>query len=224
MPDKVKSQINNVKAEIAEWPKDQQGSFVGGITIGLHLAALFAKEAGCDIVKDKEFEELVNFLDRNCPPIKRRNQAAQKTKPARDQLAHDIEELLKRAIACRARIPKDLFDTSLDIEDIVHKCFLTVVAIANRSKLDDAIQDIRIMRSIPGGGVVDRESVKSEVEACCEEYPIEIAAIERFNEMTKRNNFNSKDIWIYLRSNVGLDYGYEDDELREIDARYQSAD
>jgi hypothetical protein len=217
----VKNQIDELKTEIAAWPKDQKGSFVGGITEGLCLGVLIAKAVGCDIAKDDDFKELLNFLDRNCPPVKRRRKSAQKPQPARDQLVDDIKALLRRAIACRLRIPKDTFDTSLDVEDEVNKLFLTVVAIANRSALDDAIQDIRIMRSIAGGGVVDRETVKSEVEICHEKFPIEIAAIERFNELSKRNNFKLKDIWIYLRSNVGLDYGYEDDELREIDARYQ---
>jgi hypothetical protein len=222
MSENVKKQIDEIKAEIEEWPEEQKGSFVDGIATGLHLAVI-AKQAGCDILKDKDFAELASFLDRHWPAVKKRNKSAQKPKPARDQLAEDIKGLLRRAIACRLRIPKDTFDTSLETEEEINKWLLTVVAIANRSKLDDAIQDIRIMRSIAGGGAVDRESVKSEVETCHEKFPIEIAAVERFNELSKRSSFKVKDIWTYLRSNVGLNYGYEDDELRDIDVRYRDA-
>src|ERR1035441_2180762 len=136
MSDNVNSQINKLKAEIAGWPRDQKGSYVGGICAGLSLAVLIAKEAGCDmsnIAKDKGLEEFMSFLDRNCSPVKRRQEAPQKPKPAREQLADDIKEFLHRSIACRLRIPKDTFDTSLDAEDVVNTLFLTVVAIANRS-------------------------------------------------------------------------------------------
>ena len=220
MSEKVKKQIDEIKAEIGEWPNDQKRSFVDGIATGLHLAVI-AKLDGCDIVNDKDIAEFTSCLDGNWPPVKRRNKSAQKLKSARDQLAEDIKDFLRRAIACRLRISKDAFDTSLDTEDEVNKLLLTVIAIANRSELDDAIHDIQIMRSITGGGLVDRESIKSEVETCYEKFPIEIAAIERFNELSKRSSFKVNDIWIYLRSNMGLDYGYEDDKLREIDARYQ---
>lgn len=221
MTDELKNQINELKADIADCPKDQKGSFVMGVTQGLCLGVSLAKVAGYDTTKDKELAELLDFLCRDCPPMKTRNKATQKPKPARDQLADDIKELLRRAIAARLRIRKDTFDSSLDAEEVVNKYFLIVVAIANRSALDDAIQDIRIMRSIAGGGEVDRECVRAEVEFCYEKFRIEIAGMEHFNELSKRSNFEMKNIWIYLRANVPVSFGYDDDELRQIDARYQ---
>jgi hypothetical protein len=222
MTDEVKNQLDMLKAEIAEWPKDEKRSFVGGITEGLCLGVLIAKAAGYDIAKDKDLKQLFSFLDHNCPPLKRRKVGAPKPKPARDQLFEDIKELLRRAIAGHLRIPKDTFDTSLDAEDQVNKCLLTVVAIGNRNALNDAIQDIQIMRSI-AGGVVDRASVRSEVESCYERFRTEVDGVTEFKKLSKRGTIRPKDIWIYLRANVGLNCEYEDDDLREIDARYQTA-
>ena len=221
MTEELKNQISELKAKVVDWPKDQKGSYVEGISEGLSLGLSFAKLAGYDAAKDDELIELLNFFIHDCPSAKKRSKAKLKSKPARDQLADDIKTLLWRAIAGRLRIPKDTFDTSLDVEDVVHKYFLIVVAIANRSALDDSIQDIRIMRAIAGGGPVDCESVKSEVEFCYENFRTEIAAIEQFNELSKRSNFKMKDIWIFLRANVPVNYGHDDDELREIDARYR---
>jgi len=223
MTDELNRQLDKLKAQVAEWPIEQKASHIGGIFDGLRLAILIAKESGCNLGKDNYLNELVNHLGgQKYPPVKRRNEATQNPKPARNQLGDDIKVLLRRAIASRLQISKETFDASLDADDTVNKCLLTVIAIANRSALDDAIQDIQIMRSIAGGGDVDRASVKSEVETCHEKFPIEIAAIKRFNEYSKRSNFKLKDIWSHLRSNVRLDSRYDDDELRAIDARYQS--
>jgi hypothetical protein len=223
MSDEIKNKVTQLKGQIAEWPIEQRAIFMDGISEGLCIAVLIAEEAGVKLGKDPNFDDLSLYLCRQeCPPVKKRDKSVQEPKSARDQLAADIKRFLLRAIACRLRIPKDRFDTSLDVEDMIKKYFHIIVAIANRSALDDAIHDIQIMRSIAGGGLVDRESVKSEVETCHEKFGTEIASVERFNELTKRSNFKLKDVWIYLRSNEHLDLGYEDDELREIDARYQS--
>lgn len=220
MPDHIKNQIDELQNDIEASPKDQKASFMHGIAAGLGLVAFMAKEAGCDLSTNADFQEFVGYLVHHTPPLKKRTGAGQKPRPARDQLADDIRELLRLAIAGRLRIPKPTFDTSLEAEELVNRCLLTVVAIANRSALDDAIQDLRIMRSI-AGGVVDRETVKAEVESCYEKFRVEIAAVERFNEMTKRESFQPRDVWSYLRANVQVDYGYDDEgELDEIDARY----
>lgn len=223
MKHELKKKIDELRAEVVGWPKDQRGSFAGGVSIGLLLAAVFAKDAGCEILKDNNFRELLGFLNRNCPPVKRRNEAAQKSKPARDQLYDDTKELVRRAIAGRLGISKDTYDTSWEAWEDANKHLLTAIAIANRKALDDAIADIQTLHSIVGGGDMDRETVKAEVKMCYEKFPIEIASIERFNELSERKGFKQKDLWIFLRSNTPLISGHDDDEMREIDARYKSA-
>lgn len=224
MKDQIKSQIGKLKQQVAEWPTEQKASFIGGISEGLCLAVLIAKEAGCNLAKEGSLVELADYLGgQKCPPVKRRNQAAQQPKPAKQQLFEDTKELVRRAIAGRLGISKKTHDTSWDAWDDVNQHLFTVIAIANRKALDDAIADLQILRSIAGSGEVDRESVKAEVEMCYEKFPIEIAAIERFNELSKRRNFQHQDIWAFLRSNTPVRLGHDDDELRELDARYQSA-
>lgn len=220
MATKLESQINKLKAEIEGWPKEQKGSFVGGICEGLLIGVLAAGTSGREIAENTAIKELMDFLGHHSWPVKRR-QSPQQPKPSRDQLCDDIKALLQRAISCHLRIPKEAFDTSLDVEDKVDSILTTVIAIANRKSLDDAIQDIQVVRSIMGGGVVHRETVKSEVESCHENFSKEIAAVEQFNDMSKRNAFKPKDIWISLRSILVVDYGYQDEALQEIDTRYQ---
>ena len=222
MSDQIKTLFDKLKAQVAEWPSDQKASFIGGISDGLRLAILIANEAGCNLARNSYLGDLVKFLgDQKCPPVKRRNEAAQKPKSSRDQLLDDMRELLRRTIAGRLRISKNTYDTSWDAWDEVNKCLLTVIAITNRRALDDTIADIQIIRSVAGGGPVDRETVKSEVEACEERFPMEIAAIEGFNELSKRRGIKHKDIWIYLTSKTQVILGHDDDELRDIDARYK---
>lgn len=223
MSNEIKEKVGELKTEISEWPIDQKASFMAGISEGLCLALVIAEEAGVKLAKDANLYDLSKYLcEQKCPPVKKRAKSTRAPTCARGQLADDIKKLLLRSVACRLRIPKITFDTSLDVEDLVTKYFFIIVAIANRSKLDDAIQDIRIMRTIAGGGLIDRLSVRSEVETCYDEFNTEIASVERFNEMTKNGNFRAKDIWLYLRSVERLDSEYEDDELQEIDARYRN--
>jgi hypothetical protein len=222
MPDQTTNQIQELKNEIAGWPKDQKASFMRGILDGLSIAVMCAEEVGCDIKENENFREFVDFLIPNAPPVKTRNPAAQHPKSERDQLFKDIKELLRRAIAGRLRIPKNTYDESLDAEEFVNNCLLTVIAIGNRDALDDTIMDLQIMRSITGEGTVDREAVKTEVESCHEKFRTEWGAITNFNELASKGIFKPKDIWAYLRSNVPVNYGYDDDELREIHTRYDA--
>lgn len=223
MPNQTISQIQNLKNEIAGWPREQKASFTRGIAEGLALGSLVAKEAAdCDIRTHEDFQEFASFLFQNSPPVKIRNTSTQRPKSERDLLFEDIKELLRRAIAGHLRIPKEAYDESLDAEELVNNCLLTVIAIGNRNALDDAIQDLQIMRSITGEGTVEREAVKTEVESCHEKFRTEWGAITNFNEMASKGIFQPKDIWSNLRANVPVNYGYDDDELREIDARYDA--
>lgn len=221
MNEKIDAEIVAMKAEIAEWPRDQRGSLVSGIVQGLALAALMAKEAGFNIANESNFVGLTTFLIQNMPSVKKRDPKSEAAAEPRDQMVDDIKQLLRKAIAARLRIPKPRFDTSLDANELVDKYFTIVVAIGNRTTLDDAIRDIRIVRSVVGGGRVDHETVRAEVELCYDQFKVEIAAVERFNELTKRSGFKPKEVWVFLRSNVWVDWGYDDDELHEIDARYR---
>jgi len=222
MSDEIKIQCDKLKSEVSTWPRDQKASFIDGISDGLCLAVSIAKESGMNLATNPYLRDLVNWLnDEKRPPVRRRNKAVQKPKCARDQLVDDIKDLLRRAIASRLRIPKNTYDTSLDAWEDVNKYLSTVVAIGNRKALDDSINDLRIVRSITGGGLVDRESVKSEVETCYERFRTEVDAVTRFNEMLNGGIIKVNDVWIWLRSNVHVNSGYDDDELREIDARYQ---
>jgi hypothetical protein len=226
MNDNVKTTISDIKAEIAEWPKEHRASLMNGLLQGLALGITAAEQRGCNITEIKEIEEFCAFVDANTTRVKKRNEALQKPKTVRDQLVDDIKELLRRAIAGRLRISKPKFEESLDAEDLINRTLLIVIAIGNRSLLDDAIQDIRIVRSIIGGAV-DRETVKAEVESCNENFPTEVAAITRFNEMDIRLNgigepaFKPKDIWSNLRANVRVNFGYDDEGLETIDSRYR---
>lgn len=222
MESQVNIEIEKLKAGIEELQKDQRASFMDGIASGLYLAALIAKEDGRDILNDKDFNQFTEFLAMNIIPVKRRNLSTQQPKSESNQLFEDIQEFLRRAIAGSMMIQKRTYDESLDAEDRVNHCLLIVIAIGNRNALDDAIRDIQILRSITGG-IVDRKVVRSEVESCYENFRFEVAAVTRFNEMSKMN-FKSKDIWNNLRSNVTVTCGHDDEDLRKIDERYQLAD
>jgi len=219
MSEKVDAEIAEIQSDVANWPKDQRAIFMRGLMSGLGLSASVAEEAGCKLSDNKSFVGFAEFLVLNAPPVKKRKVIGRNPKDSMEQLIDDIRELLRRAIATSLRIHKRTYDESLDVEDLVNKSLLTVIAIGNRDALDKAIQDIRIMRSITGGEV-DRETVKSEVEDCYERFRFEVAAITRLNELRKRGGFAPKDIWALLRSNVQVNNQYDED-LSEADARYR---
>ena len=194
---------------------------MSGMASGLYLAGLIAKEGSRNILNDKDLDDFTDFLIANMVPVKRRNETVKKPKSERDQLIDDFKEFLRRAIAGRLQIDKSTYDESLDAEDLVNQCLLTVIAIGNREALDDAIRDIQIMRSITGDGITDRKAVRSEVESCYEKFRLEVEGVTRFNELSKLSNFESKDIWEFLRTNVPVTSGHDDGELQKIDARYR---
>ena len=114
MKDEVKECITGIKADLTGWPKEHRASFVNGIVQGLTLGILAAEQKRCNIAEIEAVEEFSTFIIQNTGPVKkRRNEASQMPKAARDQLVDDIKELLRRAIACRLKIPKDTFDKSL---------------------------------------------------------------------------------------------------------------
>ena len=218
MTTKLEEHLEVLKTEIDQWPQEQKGSFVGGLGIGLMFAAVIAKEAGCDIIRNETFDAFRRFLDSNEAPVRKRTSG--KGILPKDWLARDVKELLRHAIAAHLRIPKDKYDTSLECVEEIDRYLIILTAIGNRTKLDDAINDVQVFRSLTGTGALEWDRIKEEVEACYEQFPTQIAAIECFNDLRKRPVMEAKAIWGALRSHLTLDFGYEDDELCDIDARY----
>jgi len=221
MNDQIQAQIQSVKSEMDDLPLIERAILARGVMCGLGLAGLLAQELGTPIGQTDDFQGLVQFAIKRMSPPRNRDPKLDEAHPLFDPFVEDFKELLRTSIADGLRITRERRQASISHQDLVNKYLTMVIAIANHKALDNAIRDIRILRSIIGGGYVDREVVKDEIELCHEKFPLEIAAVERFNEMSGRGSFTPKEIWNSIRCNMQIQSGSSDEVLWEIEARYR---